>query len=100
MIGAVHGISVNKRFLVRFQDGCEKDLTSNQLTIVIVEKSLVDNEPEVPTNTEIPEEQDTLEKRYYNSVCVIIHFKKMLLLTGRMIRQTWKMILTRRIWKM
>ena len=91
---------MNKRFLVRFQDGCEKDLTSNQLTIVIVEKSLVDNEPEVPTNTEIPEEQDTLEKIYYNSVCVIIHFKKMLLLTGSMIRQTWKMILTRRIWKM
>ena len=35
--GVVQGISGKKRFLVRFQDGCEKDLSSNQLTTVIVD---------------------------------------------------------------
>ena len=32
----------NEMFLVRFQDGCEKDVTSNKLTVVTVEKSPVD----------------------------------------------------------
>ena len=55
----VQGISGKKMFLVRFQDGCEKDPTSNQLTTVIVEKIPLEEEPEVPTNYEIPEEQVT-----------------------------------------
>ena len=32
----VQGVSRKKRFLVRFQDGCKNDLTSNQLTLVVV----------------------------------------------------------------
>ena len=36
------------RFLVRFQDGFDKDLTSNKLTIVTVEKISVDKQPKGP----------------------------------------------------
>ena len=39
LAGVVQGISGKNRFLVRFQDGCENNLSSNQLTIIIVEKS-------------------------------------------------------------
>ena len=55
-------LSGKKSFLVRFQDGYEKDLTSNQLTVVIVEKSPLEEEPEVPTINEIPDYQVTSEK--------------------------------------
>ena len=34
--GVVQGFSGRRRFLVRFQNGCEKNLSSNQLTVVIV----------------------------------------------------------------
>ena len=34
----VQGVSGRSRFLVRFQNGCENNLSSNQLTVVIVEK--------------------------------------------------------------
>ena len=44
--------------------------------VLIVEKSPLEEEPEVPTNPEIPAKQITLEKRYYHGVCVILHFKK------------------------
>ena len=37
-------VSVKWMFLVRFQYGCEKYLTSNQLTAVTVEKSPVNEE--------------------------------------------------------
>ena len=36
--GVVQGVSGKRRFLVRFQDGCEKVMTSNQLTIVTVDR--------------------------------------------------------------
>ena len=52
-------ISGKKIFSVRFQDGCENDLISNRLTIVVVENIPVEKEPEVTTNTEIPEEKVT-----------------------------------------
>ena len=38
LAGLVQGVLRKKRFLVRFQYGCENNLSSNQLTIVIVEK--------------------------------------------------------------
>ena len=41
LTGVVQGVSGKNRYLVRFQDGCEKDLNLNQLTIVILENSLV-----------------------------------------------------------
>ena len=56
----VQGVSSNKRFLVRFQNGCEKYLALNQLTTMVVEKSPVEEEPEVPTIPEIAEEKITL----------------------------------------
>ena len=40
----------------------ENDMSSNQLTIVIVEKIMEEKEPEDIINPEIPEEQVTLEK--------------------------------------
>ena len=43
---------------------------------MIVEKSLVEEKPEVPTIPEIPEEQVTWEEGYYHSVYVILHFNK------------------------
>ena len=36
LMGVVQGVSGKKRFLVRFQYGCENNLSSNQLTIVTV----------------------------------------------------------------
>ena len=62
MTGAVQGVSGNEMFLARFYYRCKKDLKSNKLTIVILEKILVDEEPEAPTIIEIPEEQVTSEK--------------------------------------
>ena len=38
LTGLLQGILGKKRFLVRFQYGCEQNLSSNQLTIVIVKK--------------------------------------------------------------
>ena len=72
----VQGIYRKKRFLARFQDGCKNDLSSNQLTIVILEKIPVEKEPKVPTIPEIPEDQVTLDKGYYHCVYAIINFKK------------------------
>ena len=51
-----------RRFLVRFQNGCENNLSSNQLTVVIVEKIQVEEDPEVVTIPEIPEDQVKKEK--------------------------------------
>ena len=49
--GVVQVILGKKRFLVRFQYGCENSLSSNQPNIVIVEKISEDKEPKVFTNT-------------------------------------------------
>ena len=61
----VQGISGKKRFLVIFQNGCENNLSSNQLTVVIVEKIPEEKEPSASKIAEIPEEQVELEKGYY-----------------------------------
>ena len=58
----VKGVSENKRFLVRFQNGYKNNISLNQLTIVIVEKIPEEKEPEVSEIAEIPEEQVKLEK--------------------------------------
>ena len=83
-----------------FQDGCKNNLSSNQLTIVIVEKMSEEKEPEVSVIPEIPEEQVGLEKGYYCCVYVMLMFKRSSLLAVRRIRRTWRMVLTRRIWTM
>ena len=38
LTGVVQGVSGRRRFLVRFQNGCKNNLSSNQLIIVIVDK--------------------------------------------------------------
>ena len=52
----IQGLFVNRRFLVRFQYGCEKDLTSNKLTATTVDKRPVNEESEVTTTSSIPYE--------------------------------------------
>ena len=42
LTGVVQGVSGRKRFLVSFQNGCKKNLSSNQLTGVIADKILVE----------------------------------------------------------
>ena len=55
--GVVQGVLGRNRFLVRFKNGCEKNLSSNQLTVRLLDKVLVEEEPEVSTIPEIPEDQ-------------------------------------------
>ena len=50
-----------RRFLVRFQNGCKKNLSSNELTVVILDKIPVEEEPLVSTIPEIP--KDKVEKQ-------------------------------------
>ena len=61
---------------MRFQNGCENNLSLNQLTIVIVEKIPVEEEPLVSTIPEILEDQVEKENGYYRCVYVLLHFKK------------------------
>ena len=72
--GMVKGISGKNRFFVGFQRGCENNMFSNQLTILIVEKILEEKEPEVFAIPEIPEDQVELDKGYYCCVHVMLHF--------------------------
>ena len=59
---------------MRYHNGCEDNLSLNQLTVVIVEKILEEKEPEVSEISEIPEEQVELEKRYYRFFYVMLQF--------------------------
>ena len=59
-----------------FQDGCGKDMNSNELTTATLEKGSANEEAKAPTIDLIPEYIIYLEKGYYNGVCVIIHSKK------------------------
>ena len=63
-------------FLSRFQDGCDKDLASNELTSVKVERIPMAKEAEVPTISVIPDKTSDLEKGYYHGVYVLIQFNK------------------------
>ena len=60
--GVFQGVSGRRRFLVRFQNGYKNNLSSNQLTVVIVDNILVEEEPLVSTIPEIPEDQVKKEK--------------------------------------
>ena len=61
---------------MRFQDRRENDMTSNQLTVVIVENIPVEEGPKVPIIPDIPGDKVTLEKGYYHGVHVVLHFHK------------------------
>ena len=76
LTGVVQGVLFRRRFLVRFQNGCENNMSSNQLTVVIVEKIPVEEESEVSMIPEIPEDQVKLEKGYYQCFCAMLQFKK------------------------
>ena len=60
---------------MRIQDGCENNLSPNQITIVIVENMPEEKEPGVFAIPEIPEDKFELEKGYYHCVYVLICFK-------------------------
>ena len=59
-----------------FKDGFEKDLTSIQLNVITVYRSLVIKVSKVPTIHGIPDEKVDLDKGYYNYVSVLIPFNK------------------------
>ena len=60
--GVLQGLSVKNRFLVWFQDACEKDMTQNKLTVVTVERITITEEVEFPTIAMIPDDNVDLEK--------------------------------------
>ena len=61
LTGVVQGVYRIRRLLVRFQNGCEKNLSLNQLTFVTAHEILVEEAPKVSTIPEIPE--DNVESR-------------------------------------
>ena len=62
LTGVVQVVSGRRRFLVRFQNGCKRNLSSNQLTVVIVEKIPVEEEPLLYAIPDILEDQVEKEK--------------------------------------
>ena len=61
--GVVQAISGKMRFLVRFHDGCKKNLSSNQLTVEAPHEILVEDAPLVSTIPETPE--DTVDSHSF-----------------------------------
>ena len=53
LTGVLKGVSGRRSFLARFQNGSKKNLSSNQLTVVIVENTSEEKEPEVSEITVI-----------------------------------------------
>ena len=72
--GVVQGFSGKMMLLVRFQDGCNKDMTPNQLTRVTLDEIPVTGEAEFPTIYSILDEKVDLEKGYYHGVYILINF--------------------------
>ena len=60
---------------MRFQNGCENNLSSDQLTVVTAYEILVEEAPEVSKIPEIPEDIVESHKRYYVCVYVLIQLK-------------------------
>ena len=60
---------------MRFQNGCENNLSPNQLTVVTAHKILVEEAPEVSKIPEIPEDNVEKQKGYYRCVYVLLKFK-------------------------
>ena len=54
LTGVVKAILGKRKFLVRFHDGCEKNLSSYQLTVVTPHEILVEEAPLVSTIPVIP----------------------------------------------
>ena len=75
LTGVVQGVLGRRRFLVRFQNGCEKNLSSNKLTVVTAHEILVEEAPEVSTIPEILEDIVESHKGYYVCVYVLLQLK-------------------------
>ena len=71
LTGMVQGVFGRGSILKMFQNGCENNMSSNQFTVVIVEKIPEEKEPEVSKISEIQEEQVELDKGYYRCVYVM-----------------------------
>ena len=72
LTGVVQAILWKRKFLVRFHDGCEKNMSSNQLTVVTAHEILVEEAPLVSTIPEIPEDIVESHKGCYVCVYVIL----------------------------
>ena len=75
LTGVVQGVSGRRKFLVRSQNGCKKNLSLNQLTITTAHNILVEEAPEVSTIPEIPEDNVLKQKGYNRFVYVLLQFK-------------------------
>ena len=73
MTFVVQEIVGKRRYLVRFQDGLEKEISSNQLAIVVV-RSEVEEDIEVMEVEIIPKVREELG--CYHWVCISLHFIK------------------------
>ena len=60
---------------MRFHDGCENNLSSNQLTVVAAHEILVEEAPLVSKIPEIPEDIVEGHKGYYVCVYFLLQFK-------------------------
>ena len=94
------GVSGNMRFLVRFQDGCDKDLTSNHLIIMTIDRILWPNNPRFPQfmwylMRHLIWIRDNI--MIYSFFCSLIMRG---VLIGTRTRQTCRKIQIRRIWRM
>ena len=76
MTGVVKAVSVKRNLLVLFKDGCENDMTSNQLTAATVDITPLTEEAKMPTISTKPEKAVDLEKVYYHGVYVLLEFNK------------------------
>ena len=56
LTGVVQGVLGRRRFLVRFQNGCKNNMSSNQLTVVTAHEILMEEAPKVSMIPEIPED--------------------------------------------
>ena len=75
LTGVVKAISGKRKFLVRFHNGCEKNLSSNQITVVTAHEILVEEAPEVSMISEIPEDNFEKHKGDHRCVYVLLQFK-------------------------
>ena len=69
-------ISGKRRFLVSFQDRCERDLTSDQITLIKSDRIPMTKEAEVPMISALTNKKVYLEKVYYHVVCVLLQINK------------------------
>ena len=72
----VQGVFVKRRLLVRFQNFYDKDPNLNKLIIMSAERRPVTKEAKVPTISVITDYNIDLEKGYYHTVYIFIHFEK------------------------